>query len=78
MMSYARVIINPEDTVARQSSDVPKEFDIFYRTESEFLPPGKTFADLTPEERKKVSNQYRFDGLKPGLYQAITGFCGAE
>ena len=78
MMSYARVIINPDDTVAKQSSDVPKEFDIFYRTESEFLPGGKTFADLTPEEREKVRNQYRFDPLKPGCYQGITGFSGAE
>lgn len=52
---------------------IPYELDIFYRSEASFLPEGKTFEDLTDEERKKVQNQYRFSPLRPGIYQGITG-----
>ena len=57
---------------------IPKEMDIFYRTESEFLPEGKTFESLTPEERKSLKNRYRFDPLRPGMYQAITGITSRD
>ena len=52
---------------------VSKCMDIFQRVESQFLPPGKDFADLTKEEADQVKRQYRFDYYKPGVYQAITG-----
>lgn len=53
--------------------EVPNEMDVYMRTESSFLPPGKTWADLTEEERQEVKLKYRFDCFKPGKYQAITG-----
>ena len=53
---------------------VPKEFNIFYRSENQFLPPGKTFDDLTEEEKIEVQAKYRFDPYRPGLYQSITGY----
>ena len=75
MKSFPPVIIKPnDDAVEKQSADIPKELDIYYRTEADFLPPGKTFADLTPEEREKLRNQYRFDPLKPGMQQTLSGF----
>jgi len=52
---------------------VPKEMNIFFRNAQSFLPEGKTFDDLTPSEKKKVKNQYRFSPYRPGIYQAITG-----
>jgi hypothetical protein len=55
-------------------SEIPEEMDIFYRTIEAFLPEGKTLNDLTPEELAKVKAQYRFDCLRPGVYQGITGF----
>lgn len=55
------------------SSDIPKEFAIFARTENQFLPPGKTWADLTPEELIIARGRYRFDPFKPGIYQSISG-----
>jgi hypothetical protein len=59
----------PVDT----SKDIPKDMDIFYRDAREFLPPGKDFKDLTPKELEEVQNKYRFDCLKPGVYQGVTG-----
>jgi hypothetical protein len=53
--------------------DVPDEMNIFKRVESQFLPEGKDFSDLTREELKCLKNKYRFDYYKPGVYQAITG-----
>ena len=53
--------------------DVPKELNIFTRTEEDFLPAGKTFEDLTPEELRLVRSQYRFSPFRPGMYQTITG-----
>ena len=55
------------------SQDVPKELDLFFKAERDFLPAGKTIKDLTPEEIQIISNQYKFSPLKPGLYQQITG-----
>jgi hypothetical protein len=52
--------------------EVPKEMDIYYKSESAFLPEGKTIADLTPEETRVLQNQYRFSPLRPGIFQAIT------
>ena len=56
--------------------EVPKEFDIFYNSEVDFLPDGKTFADLTPEEEKRLRSQYRFSPYRPGIYQSMTGMAG--
>ena len=53
--------------------EIPKEMDIFCRIESDFLPEGKTFKNLTPEEYKRLRSQYRFSPFRPGIYQAITG-----
>jgi hypothetical protein len=52
--------------------DVPSDMDVFWRTESQFLPPGKTFEDLTEKEMTKLRNQYKYDYYKPGVYGAIT------
>lgn len=51
----------------------PKEFDIFYSSEADFLPEGKSFDSLTKEEIKRLKDQYRFAPEKPGQYQGITG-----
>jgi len=61
-----------EDHKVQLSSEIPKDLDIFWRGESYFLPTGKTFADLTTEELYELKQKYRFDYLRPGLYQAIT------
>jgi len=52
--------------------EIPKEFDIFFRDEASFLPEGKTFEDLTPEELERLKNQYRFSTFRPGMYQTLT------
>jgi hypothetical protein len=52
--------------------DVPKEMDIFFKTEAAFLPDGKTFGQLTPEEADLVKEKYRFSPYVPGIYQGIT------
>lgn len=54
--------------------DLPKEMDIYCRTEEDFLPDGKSFEELTEEELKHLQLQYRFDFYRPGVYQGITGF----
>ena len=58
------------------NQDLPKDLDIFFRNEREFLPPGKNFNDLTPEELEELKNKYRFDYLRPGIYQGITAITG--
>jgi len=63
----------PSDPIPN-NQDIPKEFDIFYRDESDFLPSGKTYSDLTPEELKFLQSQYRFSPLRPGMPQCISGF----
>jgi hypothetical protein len=52
--------------------DVSKEMSVFKRLESQFLPEGKGFSDLTEEELSCLKNKYRFDYYKPGVYQGIT------
>ena len=53
---------------------IPKEMDIFFKSESDFLPEGKTsFDELTPEELALLKDQYRFSPYRPGIYQTITG-----
>ncbi len=64
------------DSQSCNQGDVPDELDIFFRSESYFLPDGKEFKDLTPEEQKIVRDRYRFDCLRPGMYQTLTGFRG--
>lgn len=54
------------------ASDIPEEFDIFFRSESSFLPDGKSFRDLSREELEHLKVRYRFDPLKPGVYQGLT------
>ena len=61
---------NPVDT----NREIPKKMDIFYRTEEDFVPEGKTLSSLTAAETKLVKKKYRFDPFKPGIYQGITGF----
>jgi hypothetical protein len=64
----------PKEDTLPTGQDVPKEFAVYQRLPSDFLPPGKTFNDLTPEEKQTLQNQYRFSPFKPGKYQAITGY----
>lgn len=60
------------------NQDLPtNKLDIFYKDISAFLPPGKTFADLTEEEKREAMNKYRFSPLRPSHYQTITGI-GSE
>lgn len=53
--------------------DIPKELEIYARTEASFLPSGKTFEELTKEELEELKSRYRFSPFRPGLYQTITG-----
>lgn len=56
------------------NQDIPKdELDIFFRNESNFLPEGKTWETLTDKEKEEIKAKYRFDILRPGVYQGITG-----
>jgi len=56
------------------NQDIPKnELDIFFRDINNFIPPGKTWETMTKEEKEKVRAQYRFDYMRPGQYQGITG-----
>jgi len=52
---------------------IPKEDEIYWRDERYWLPEGKDFDDLTKEEKEELKNKYRFDPLRPGRYQGITG-----
>jgi len=62
-----------EQQTVFNSQVIPDELEIYYRNERYFLPEGKDFSDLTPEELKEVKNKYRFSPLRPGVYQGITG-----
>ena len=53
-------------------ADIPKDMDVFSQTEATFLPEGKTFAQLTPEEVITLRNKYQFSPYRPGEYQGIT------
>ena len=71
----SKVSDNPvtHDEAVYNVQDVPKELDIFTRSEEDFLPAGKGFDDLTPAELRLVRSQYRFSPFRPGIYQGITG-----
>lgn len=59
------------------NQDIPTgEMDIFEKLPVDFLPEGKTFSDLTPDEARFLQSQYRFSPLRPSTYQAITGLAG--
>jgi len=78
LLPLANIILRdvPKDPPICNNQDIPRdEMDIFFRADSNFLPPGKTWADLTEKEKKEVNARYRFDPLRPGMYQAITA-CG--
>ena len=62
------------DSAVDTNQEISKEMDIFFRTIQDFIPEGKTWDELTAEEQEIIKNQYRFDYLKPGCYQNITGF----
>lgn len=64
---------SPKVTIPN-NQDLPKDLDIFYKSEQDFLPPGKTFRDLTEEEMKVLQSQYRFSPYRPGQYQNVTAF----
>ena len=72
LLNLQNFIAQDHEETVDTASEVPKEFDIFMRTESEFLPPGKTFDDLTPEELERLKGQYRFDPFKPGIPQTLS------
>ena len=55
------------------NQEIPKEMNIFYSSLSSFIPPGKTWEQLTPREQQEIKDKYRFSPLKPGIYQGITG-----
>lgn len=63
----------PKEEPIPNGQDVPKEGDIFFRDENDFLPPGKTFDTLTEQEKKDLRNKYRFSPMRPGEYQSMTG-----
>lgn len=83
MISGARDVVDAVDIIADDTikidtnAETPKEMTMFYRTEYDFLPEGKTFKDLTPEELSHLKRKYRFDPLKSGMYQTITGVKGS-
>lgn len=60
--------------ISPDNDEIPKELNIFYRNLQSFIPAGKVWSDLTPDEKEEVKNQYRFSPYKPGQYQSITGF----
>lgn len=55
------------------NDEIPEAMDVFQRSEEQFLPPGKTLEELTPEELIHMRRQYKYDYYKPGVYQGITG-----
>ena len=60
-------------SIVQNNQDIPTgEMDIFYQTEAEFLPEGKTFADLTEDEMNTLRAKYRFGPMRPSTYQGIT------
>jgi hypothetical protein len=64
---------NNDAAVVTTTGEIPKDMNIYFRSESSFLPDGKTFATLTDEEILILKSRYRFSPYKPGMYQAITG-----
>ena len=78
MLNFRPVYPGTSQTPVVFKGDViPKEFDIYYKAEKEFLPDGENFADLSHQQKKNVQNAYRFSPLRPGIYQGLTGFAQA-
>ena len=49
-------------SIVQNNQDIPTgEMDIFYQTEAEFLPEGKTFADLTEDEIDSKFNSIKWN-----------------
>ena len=75
MLTFAPVY--PADNQALQTASmIPKEMDIYYRTEENFLPNNKDFKDLSQKEKEELKGRYRFDPLRPGIPQTLSGFEG--
>ena len=72
MASQFLHFIQGNDPPLENYTDIPKEMDVFFRAEQDFLPEGKTFEDLTEVEKTELQNNYRFSPYKPGIYQGIT------
>lgn len=68
------MLLTPSSDKIDSNAETPKEFEIYCRTESQFLPEGKTFEDLTQQEVEELRNKYRFDFMKTGQYQSISGY----
>ena len=64
----------PKEDTLPTGQDIPKEFAIYGKLPQDFLPPGKTLNDLTPEEIVILQNKYKFSSFRPGIYQGITGY----
>lgn len=64
------------DSTAVSNDDVPDELNIFFRNEAFFLPDGKTWDDLSDGEKKIARDRYRFDPMRPGMNQTLSGFGG--
>lgn len=58
------------------NKDVPCQIEIYSKSLEEFFPNGKTWDEMTEEEKTKAKNQYRFQSFRPGRYQMLTGFRG--
>lgn len=61
------------DTKVETNDAISKDMDVFFRGENEFLPPGQTWDTLTIEDKKLIQARYRFDPMRPGIYQTMTG-----
>jgi len=73
-MDFLPYIFNNATSQAIETHvEVPKEMDLFWRCEAQFLPEGKTWDELPEGEKKILRDKYRFDYLKPGVYQGISG-----
>jgi len=65
----------PEPTVEKQQSPHTMAlYDAFQRPAD--INPDTPWEQLTPDERQRVMDAYRFSGFRPGTYQGITGITG--
>jgi hypothetical protein len=58
----------------RKYDEVPKEMNLFFRVESDFIPKDRNIKELTQKEKDEIRAKYRFDYYVSGQYQTITGF----
>jgi len=76
MLGFIRGTPSPaeqQDEGIFKAGDIPKEMDIFYRDITAFIPEGKTWDDLTDQEKDEIKLKYKFDPMRPGYYQGISG-----